>query len=216
MSEDDAVTAQWGDPDPARASAVEPALRDWSYYVTAPEFARGFGPPPGEPMADRVRRNATAFLGAALLLPLAGAPVALLWRAVTPKVGIARTASGPQPTAGESNQFFAIDGWFLVVTVAAGLLLGVVAWRFLRGRGLGAPVGIAVGGLAAAAVTAAVGARLVVDSYMYGYCTMPDLECSVYDGTMTLRVPGAIVAWPVAMLVSFAVMTLAKDRDPGP
>lgn len=190
------------------------AGHDWEYYVSLADRDLPYVPPP-EPFADRVRRNAAAFLGASLLLPLAGAPVALLWRAVTPRVGIARTASGPQPTAGESNQFFAIDGWFVVVTALVGLLLGVLAWRFLRERGFGAPLGLAVGGLAASAVTAAVGARLVVDSYMYAYCHRPDLECTVYDGTMTLRATSAIVAWPVAMLAGFAVMTLLKDRDPG-
>ena len=186
----------------------------WTYVVGEDELARGWRPPwaePPEQPADRVKRNASAFLGAALLLPLLGAPVAFLWRAVTPKVGIARTASGPQPTAGESDQFFAIDGWFVVVTILVGLVLGVVAWRFLRGRGPAGALGLAVGGLAASATTAIVGSRFVLDSYMYGYCSRPDLECHVYDGTLTLRMPAAIVAWPVAMLVTYAALTLLRD-----
>lgn len=204
MSEDAGVT-EWPPPNAPGT--------DLPYFVSADELARGFRPVIAEPPEQRWRRRGLAFLGPALLLPLLGAPVALLWRAVTPVVGIARTASGPQPTAGESDQFFAIEGWFVVVTVVVGLALGAVAWRLLRGQGPAGAIGVAVGGLCASAVTALVGSRLVVDSYMHGFCGRPDLDCPVYDGTMTLRAPGAIVAWPVAMLVAFAALTLIAERD---
>lgn len=200
VSKDEAVTDPWA---------------DVPYYAAADEFATGWELPPREPLTERVRRHATPFFAAALLLPLLGAPVALLWRAVTPRVGFVRTASGPQSTAGETDQFFAIEGWFVVVTVAAGLLLGVLAWRLLRGRGPFGALGLALGGLAASGVAAIVGSRLVLDSYIYDYCRQPGFTCDVYDGTLTLRAPVAIVAWPTAMLLTFAVLTLVRDRDEG-
>lgn len=181
---------------------------DFSYYVTADYLPPQ---PPRESAQDALRRHLTAFLAPALLLPLLGAPVALLWRAVTPKVAIARTASGPVPTATESNQFFAIDGWFVLVTFLAGLVLGAVAWRFLRGRSAAAPAGIALGAFLASAVTAVVGARLVVDGYLHGYCR--DLTCAIYDGTLHLRMPAAVIAWPFAMLLTFVALTLTRDRE---
>lgn len=181
---------------------------DLGYYVTAewlpPE-------PPGESAEERWRRHLTAFLAPALLLPLFGAPAALLWRAVTPRVAIARTASGPVPTSGESNQFFAIDGWFVVVTFVVGVVLGAVAWRFLRGRSPAAPAGVVVGAFAASAVTAIVGARLVVDPYLHGYCR--DLACTIYDGTMHLRMPAAVIAWPFGAVLAFVALTLIRDRE---
>jgi hypothetical protein len=208
VSEDGRVSDHWLPPNPDTHEAG-----DWSYYVQADELARGWRPPVREPLADRVRRHATAFLAPALLLPLLGAPVALLWREVTPRVGIAQTAAGPVPTAGESDQFFAIEGWFVVVTLVVGLVLGGVAWRFLRGRGPFSAAGVALGGALASGVTAIVGSRLVVDSYMYGYCHQPGYDCSIYDGTMTLRAPAGIVAWPVGMLLVFTLLTLARERD---
>lgn len=181
---------------------------DLGYYVTAEWLPPQ---PPGESTEERWRRHLTAFLAPALLLPLLGAPVALLWRALAPRVGIARTASGPVPTSSESNQFFAIDGWFVIVTFAVGLVLGVVAWRFLRGRSPAAPAGVVLGSLVASATTAVVGARLVVDDYLHGYCR--ELSCSIYDGTLHLRMPAAVLAWPFATMLTFVALTLIRERE---
>ena len=184
----------------------------FAYYVPPDAVGEWLPPqPPGESVEEALRRHLTAFLAPALLLPLLGAPVALLWRAVTPRVAIARTASGPVPTASESNQFFAIDGWFVVVTFLVGVALGAVAWRFLRRRSPAAPAGMALGATLASAVTAVVGARLVVDEYLHGYCR--DLVCSIYDGTLHLRMPGAVMAWPFGMLLSFVALTLVSERE---
>lgn len=212
MSEDGAVTT----PAPGAPAGEVP------YVVSPEEYWRGYKTVPYEPPREAWRRRLTAFVPTVLVLPLFGAPAALLWRALTPRVGIAQTAAGPQPTAGETDQFFAIEGWFVVTTICVGLVLGAVAWRFLRERGPASALGLAVGGLAASAVTAVVGSRLVVDSYMYGFCHQPDVSCTVYDGTLTLRAtvrvtraidsPAALVAWPIAMLLSFAALTFLRER----
>jgi hypothetical protein len=199
------VTDPWAVPQHADAPDGVP------YVVDAAEFSRGWRPPRHEPVEEVVRRHLTPFLGAALLLPLLGAPVAYLWRAVTPHVGIIQTAAGPQPSSSESNQFFAIDGWFVLTTLAVGFVVGLVAWFFLRGRGPAGAAGLAFGSLAASAVTAIVGARLVLDSYMTGVCA--DRDGTVYDGTLKLRAVAAVVAWPVASLLAFAMMTLTRERD---
>lgn len=183
-------------------------------YYAPPGAVRSWTPPVRETRREMWRRHLEGFLPPVLVLPLFGAPVAFLWRAVTPHVGILQTAAGPQPTAGESDQFFAIDGWFVVVTLLAGLVLGAVAWAALRRRSGATPAGIAVGGLLAAAVTNVAGSRMVVDRYLYGFCTRPKVECTVYDGTLHLRAMGALVVWPVAMLVAYAALTLFRDRDP--
>jgi len=201
------VTDPWAaPPDPA-----ERAPEEWPYVVGATEFSQGWRLPPREPVEVRLRRHLTPFLGAALLLPLLGAPVAFLWRAVTPHVGIIQTAAGPQPSSSESNQFFAIDGWFVLTTLAVGIVVGLVAWFFLRGRGPAGAAGLALGSLTASAITAIVGARLVVDQYMRGVCA--DRQCLVYDGTLKLRAVAAVVAWPVGSLLAFAMMTLTRERD---
>lgn len=184
-----------------------------AYFPDPGEVARPWTPPVREPWQVVARRHAWASVPAFLVLPLFGAPVALLWRAVTPKVGILRTPNGPVPTGGESDQFFAIDGWFVAVTLLAGLALGVLAWYAVRRRTGATPAGLALGGLLAAAVTAAVGGRFVVDRYLYGFCHQKGARCTVYDGTLHLRASGALVVWPIAMLVAYAAMSLIRDRD---
>jgi hypothetical protein len=148
------------------------------------------------------------------LVVLLGAPLALLWRALTPVVGIRQTAGGPQPVAPESNQVFAVDGWFVVVSILAGLAVGVVAWLALRERGPAAPFGLALGGLAAALVATRVGERLVVDRYLYDFCHRPDVDCLVYTGTLRLNATAAVVVLPVAILTAFVALTYFFDREP--
>lgn len=184
-----------------------------AYFPESGEVARAWTPPVREPWQVLARRHAVAFLPAFLVLPLFGAPVALLWRAITPHVGILRTPNGPVPTGGESDQFFAIDGWFVAVTLLAGLALGVLAWYAVRRRTGATPAGLALGGLLASAVTGAVGSRFVVDRYLYGFCRAPNTRCTVYDGTLHLRASGALVVWPIAMLVAYAAMALIRERD---
>ncbi len=185
---------------------------DVAYFPEPGEVARPWTPPVREPWQALVQRHAKAFLPPVLVLPLFGAPVALLWRAVTPHVGILRTPNGPVPTSGESDQFFAIDGWFVAVTLLAGLALGVVMWFALK-RAAATPAGVALGALLASGVTAAVGSRMVVDRYLYGFCHQRGARCTVYDGTLHLRASGALVVWPIAMLVAYAAVTLIRDRD---
>lgn len=238
MSEDGGVTEKWGDPDPARAwragvAAPERADGDaggdsdgdsdeerWSYF-----------PPPGAavtpwepPLAPALPERALAFLKVlwphartfgvtTAVLVLLGAPLALVWRAVAPVAVVLQTENGPQPAAPESNQMFAVDGWFVLVMLIAGSVVGAFAWLALRDRGPGAPLGLAAGGLLAAAVTAEVGKMMVVDRYLYDFCHQPDVGCIVYDGTLHLHSTPAVVVLPVALLTGFVLMTFFFDTD---
>lgn len=181
-------------------------MTDPYYYGPLP----GWVPPPPEPRWPKVRAGLVAGVAAALLVILLGAPVAFLWRAVAPAIDVARTAQGPQPTAVESSQVFAVDGSYAVVTIGIGVLAGIAAWPLLRGRGPAGPAGLAAGGLVAAYVTSAVGDRIVVDRYLYAQCRA---GCYVYTGTLRLHAHAAVVLWPAAMLAAFALLTFFFDRE---
>lgn len=206
MSEDAPVTHDWADPDPNRTwtPGIEP------YYVP-PLLA--WTPPPTVPFRQRVLPPVLTFAVTAAALVLLGAPLAFLWRAVARPAVVLRTASSPVPAAPETNQVFAVDGRFVILMLLAGVVVGVVAWALLRGRGPAAPFGIAAGGLLGGLVTAAVGRRIVVDSYLYAFCHKPDVHCFVYDGTLRLHALAAVVVWPAAMLIVFAGLTVFLDRD---
>lgn len=215
------MSDEWPDPDPhrvwrpgrkARHDVVDPP----PYYPGADETVRLWTPPPREHMVPLLLANARTFGVTTAVLVLLGAPVTFLWKLVTPAAVVLRTASGPSPAAPESDQMFAVDGWFVVVTLVVGLVLGALAWRLLHRRGPAAPFGLAAGGLLAALVTSEVGKRLVIDDYLYRFCHSPDIQCLVYDGTLHLHSPAAVAVWPVAMLAAFAALVFALDRDPPP
>ena len=217
------MTDDWGDPDPDRtwrpgvsgggvAAAPPRPADEWSYFPPPGQYPAPWEPPPRVPLRVLLKPHAVTFGTTAAVLTLLGAPLALLWRAVADAPVVLRTASGPQPAAPESDQVFAVDGWFVVVSLLAGVLVGTVAWFVLRHRGPAGPLGLTVGGLSAAGVAAAVGRRLVVDRYLYDFCHGPDIRCILYDGTLRLHSIAAVVVLPVALLTAFVVLTLVVDR----
>ena len=205
----------WGPPDPNAAwqpGAPGPGDPDrWSFFPPPGEHPPLWEPPPRPPWIEVWKPHAATFGLTAVVLVLLGAPFALLWRAVAPTAVVVRTASGPQPLAPESNQMFAVDGWFVLLSAVAGLVLGGVAWLLLRERGPAAPFGLAIGGLAAAAVAAAVGKRMVVDRYLHDVCG--EGRCLVYDGTLHLHATAAIVVLPTAMLTAFALLSFFLEKE---
>lgn len=208
MSEDGGVTDERG------ATATAPASADpdrWSYFPPPGEYVAPFEAKPVVPLVERAVPHAVTFAVTTVVLVLLGAPLALLWRAFAPAAAIQRTATGPQPVAPESNQMFAVDGRFVLVSAVLGLLLGVVAYLLLRDRGPAAPFGLAIGGLLAGGVAARVGDRMVIDSYLYDFCSRGDVECLVYTGTLRLNSTAALVVLPVALLVAFVAMMLVFD-----
>jgi len=187
---------------------------EYSYFPPDDLQVTPWEPEPRGPWWLRVLPYAEVFAIATALVALIGAPLALLWREVAPVVAIRRTPDGLQPVAPESNQVFAVDGWFVVVSVVVGLAVGVVAWLALRDKGPAAPFGLAAGGLAAAYVAMRVGERLIVDRYLYDHCRLIGEQCLAYSGVLRLHSTAALVVLPVAILTAFAVMTYFFDKEP--
>jgi hypothetical protein len=206
VSEDAAVTEEWADPDPRRAWQPDTEAYDLG---TLPPWE----PPPRVPLWQRVRPHLVTFAATTVALVLLGAPLAFVWRQVAKPAVVLRTASGPSPAAPETNQVFAVDGRYVVVMLVAGLLLGCVLWALLRRRGPAAPLAMAAGGLLASLVTAGVGRKMVVDSYLYRFCHQGDVHCLVYDGTLRLHALAAVVVLPAAMLIAFSALAVFFDRE---
>lgn len=211
------MTDTWGDPDPTRVwqpgTTAEPAPGAWPPPPGSwPDAWVPPEPQPREPLGPRLRAAAYVVLWTVPLLVLLGAPVAFLWRAVAPDVGILHAASGPQPVAPESSQVFGVDGSFILVTLVVGLLTGALAWVWLRRRGPAGAGALAVGCLLAALVTDGVGRKIVTDKYLYDFCHVK-AHCLVYSGTLQLHATAAVVVWPAAALAMFAVLMLRTGED---
>lgn len=137
---------------------------------------------------------------------LLGAPVGLLWAAVTPRPEVVIAAGGQARLADPAGQeFIAADGLFLALVLVAGLVCGLAAWALARRHGLGVVLGLVIGGLLAAEVARRSGelvdeglARSAVEAGRAG----------AVDLAVRLRSEQARIGWPVAALAAHLVLTL--------
>jgi hypothetical protein len=85
---------------------------------------------------------------------LAGLPSGVLWWLLAPRLDFRITAAGPVPVdpAPTSELLIADDGVFALLLAGVGLLVGVLAWRLRRRRGVATLVAISLGTAVCAAL----------------------------------------------------------------
>ncbi|MER7003487.1 hypothetical protein ABT297_10625 [Dactylosporangium sp. NPDC000555] len=79
-----------------------------------------------------IGREVLLALGAAAVVAGLGAPFGLLWSRLAPHVELVQTQYGPYPVEGEPEGYWADDGWFILMSIAMGAVIAVVAWLLLR------------------------------------------------------------------------------------
>jgi hypothetical protein len=160
--------------------------------------------PPAEP---RWRDDLIAAALTAAFSVLLGAPIGLVWTALAPHAHVAIDAAGANVVDGATEVFIGGDGWFLAVTLVAGVVCGAVAWLLACRSAPYVLVALVGGGLLASYVASKVGVRLGQD----------DLRAAISSGTkgnytanVALQMKTAIVLWPLGALVSFVVLVLSR------
>lgn len=109
---------------------------------------------PVEP--ERASRLSEALLAVAVaaLITALGFPLGWLWSAAAPWIPALKVPRGAVLAQPEQEQIIADEGWYLLITVVAGLLLAVLAWTLLRRyRGVFMVLGLAVGGVLGGVIT---------------------------------------------------------------
>lgn len=138
---------------------------------------------------------------------LLGAPLGLLWSAVAPHAHITVEAGDAFISDATTEVFIAGDGWFIGLTLLAGVVCGVLAWLAARTSGPFVVVGLALGGAAAAYVASRVGVRV-------GQDTLRELVRSgkqgTYAGNIALQAKAALVVWPLAAVAAFAALVASR------
>ena len=138
---------------------------------------------------------------------LVGAPVGLLWAALTPRVQVEVVGEDVQVIDLGGDGFIAVDGWFFAAVVLAGLVGGVLAWWLGAAHGPGVVLGLVAGGLLAAWVAARIGGE--VDRV-----TVEQLLESGAQGrrelAVRLRSTSALLGWPIASLLAFLALSVAR------
>ncbi|WP_283133558.1 hypothetical protein [Rhizohabitans arisaemae] len=134
-------------------------------------------------------RPVRAFAVTLAVLALSGVAAGLLWGVVAPRVSYVVTASGPRLADPTTQDIIAGDGWFAVVTGAAGLVSGVVGYLLGRGRPVAVLLGLAAGGLLGAFVAFQVGGMIDAEPV-----------------ALTLRATGVLFAWPLIAVAVFGLI----------
>jgi hypothetical protein len=158
---------------------------------------------------------------------LLGAPIGLLWAAVAPRAHVLVSARGTDiPDVETTKAFIGADGSYFLVLLGAGVLCGLLAWRFFRRSGPVVVLALAIGGIVAALIVAAVGllpgAQEALDAVSEGstFRGSTDLYLGrlVHKGavsvhSLSLRATWAFVAWPVGALLTFLAAATIRPQD---
>lgn len=156
-------------------------------------------------------RRAVVELGAASLA--AGLVIGVLWRWIAvPRLPLA-LVDGDTVVVDETEiaKAFNADGWFAVLALVAGLVLGVLAQRRHRDGGAVVPLTLAVAGGAGSLL-----------AWWLGLLLGPGALAARAAGTppgvrlplpLELSAPGVLFLWPIAALVGL-LLTAAWQRPP--
>lgn len=118
-------------------------------------------------LVRRAAREIVIALAVVAAVAALGAPLGPLWRALSPRVELIRAATGWFPVQEEPEGYIAGDGWFAVITAAAGVLVALLAWWLLRRyRGPVIVVALAAGSLLGALFARWIGHEIGLEEYL--------------------------------------------------
>jgi hypothetical protein len=169
------------------------------------------GPRPGAPAAAPLRDEARTGLLVLVVLVLCGAPLGLLWAALAPRPDLVRQGGGLSYADLETKDFIAADGLLFLLGAASGLVAAFVAWRLGRLRPLGTLLGLVLGAGLASYVAWRAGV-LVDDREALLAAASDPARTAPLDLPLELRSKAALLGWPAAAAVTFAMIALRRPH----
>jgi hypothetical protein len=168
-------------------------------------------PPSYPPSRERPpARSAVAWCAAALAGSAAlGLPGGLIWEQVAPRAMLQEISAGTaQLVNAETRAFITADVWFCVIALVAGLLTGVLGYRFAVSARSGTARALTVaclilGALAGALVMLWLGEQLGQSGYEQHLAASPD--GTLFPSTLALGAKSALAFWPMATAVILLV-----------
>lgn len=176
---------------------------DLQPYATPQGAHVGFaqGPPSGPSRWRLHREDVIAFVVVVAACLIAGAIVGLVWEHVAPRVPLVATEEGVFQTSPETETSIALDGWFAVCGVVAGIVLAPLAfWRY-RNQGVATALGLTAGGLLGAWLAFKVGVWLGPDGIIEQVRRVG--LGKRFDQPLELKAKGVMLLWPIASMVIF-------------
>jgi len=186
-------------------------------------------PPPGGPASPRTAvtrpgpQPVPALLAAVLIVvgsAIVGVAAGLIWAAVAPRVQYQVYTLHP-PTAyatnPETSAFIAADGWYCVIALAGGALIGLLAYVFaVRRYGPLAMAGAVIGSVAAGFVTAWVGHQ-ASGALGFNALLATSKPGAYLHAPISLGSHGALAFWPLAAAAvagGIGLVTTLRERRP--
>jgi len=166
----------------------------------------------------RLAAFAAALAGSAVL----GVAAGLIWAAVAPRALLQEVGHGEaQLVNAETTAFIAADAWFCVIAVVAGLLTGLVGYRFASARrddaaGPASAAGLILGAIAGAFLMLWVGEQIGSSGYDQHLAASP--KGTLFLAPLALGAKTALVFWPLVTAIIILVTEWGTRRadDTGP
>jgi uncharacterized protein DUF2567 len=158
---------------------------------------------------------------AAAVIAAVGAPLAVVWWLVAPKVPIVVTAAGPVYVNYETERFMSADGWFVTLGAGAGLVVAIASWLLVRyHRGPAMLAALVVGPVGGALLASWLGGQLGRSDYDYllrhaptGAVFYHPITLGAQGGLLVEAVLAVFVYTLIAGCSRYALLTRLR-RDP--
>jgi hypothetical protein len=138
-----------------------------------------------------------AVVGSALLGLLGG----WIWGEAAPRAALQEISTGTAELMNaETRAFIGADVWFSGIAVVAGLLTGIIGYRFVMGRHTGGSraliaAGLILGAVAGAFVMLWLGQQIGLSAYNHQLASSPN--GTVFPESLTLGARSALAFWPM-------------------
>jgi hypothetical protein len=164
-------------------------------------------------------RSTAAWVAAALAgSVVVGLIGGLIWGEFAPRATLQEIGSGAAEVINaETRAFFGADVWFCAISVLAGLLTGVLGYRFALARREGAARAavagaLIVGALAGALVMLWLGEQIGLSAYNQHLASSPN--GTVFSASLALGAKSALALWP--LFTSIVLLVAEWGTRPAP
>jgi hypothetical protein len=172
----------------------------------------------------RGRRSSARATSVAVAAVLAGSVLlgvlgGLIWGEFAPRAVLEEVGTGTaQLVNAETRAFFGADVWYSAIAVVAGLLAGVVGYRFaIAGRGHGVRAVLTVvllaGSVAGTLIMLWVGERFGLSAYNHQLASSPN--GTLFKASLGLGAKSALVFWPLFTAIVVLVAEWGTRPSPG-